>query len=244
MINFWWNLNFIYKEMLKLHFFIHALSDLELSKWSWEILVYKPSCLKEYLLSTTLISDKRFKRYEFGQTSGHNDSMLPQNYLGSILNCWYEPYLWPVCEWTWICLFVCLLVCQPLEQFFCYLVAVTTTDDKAANSYLLCSALMTFNSEGSFTCHTCCNTGLSSEGPALKSHDGIRIHDDIWITKSLCPRLITTTPHGRLNLDLNLAQIKDPNHATRQIMCLPSPVFIDHVSKTFIEKWFSKPIKL
>jgi hypothetical protein len=45
------------------------------------------------------------------------------------------------------------------EQFFSYLAAVTITGDRAA--YLdPCLALMAFSSGGSFTYHTCCDTGL------------------------------------------------------------------------------------
>jgi hypothetical protein len=44
------------------------------------------------------------------------------------------------------------------EQFFSYLATVTITDDGAAN-LVLCLALAAFSSEGSFTCHTYCDTG-------------------------------------------------------------------------------------
>jgi hypothetical protein len=55
---------------------------------------------------------------------------------------------------TWATVFVCL---QPYKQFFSYLAAVTITGDRAENVDL-CLALMAFSSEGSFTCHTCCDT--------------------------------------------------------------------------------------
>jgi hypothetical protein len=59
-----------------------------------------------------------------------------------------------------------LLVCFELhEQFFSYLAAVTITGDRAANLDL-CLALTAFSSEGSFTCHTYCNTGP----PFLRSY--------------------------------------------------------------------------
>jgi hypothetical protein len=51
--------------------------------------------------------------------------------------------------------FVCLF-----EQFFSYLVTVTITGDRAANLGL-CLALTAFSNEGSFTCHTYCDTGPS-----------------------------------------------------------------------------------
>ena len=52
--------------------------------------------------------------------------------------------------------FVCLSL---QEQFFGFLAAVANTGDRAAKLDL-CLALMTFSSEGSFTYHTCCDTGL------------------------------------------------------------------------------------
>ena len=54
---------------------------------------------------------------------------------------------------------LCLFVCFELhEQFFSYLATVTITSDRAANLDL-CLALKAFSSEGSFTCHTYCDTG-------------------------------------------------------------------------------------
>jgi hypothetical protein len=58
------------------------------------------------------------------------------------------------------------LICfQPYEQFFSYLAAVTIASGRAANLDL-CLALTAFNSEGSFTCHTYCDTGP----PILRSY--------------------------------------------------------------------------
>jgi hypothetical protein len=54
-------------------------------------------------------------------------------------------------------LFVCFCF-ESHEQFFSYLATVTITSDRAANLDL-CLALMAFSSEGSFTCHTNCDTG-------------------------------------------------------------------------------------
>jgi hypothetical protein len=54
--------------------------------------------------------------------------------------------------------FVCLFCCESHEQFFSYLATVTITGDKTANLYV-CLALTAFSSEGSFTCHTYCDTG-------------------------------------------------------------------------------------
>jgi hypothetical protein len=52
-----------------------------------------------------------------------------------------------------------LFVCFALhEQFFSYLASVTITGDRTANLDL-CLALTVFSIEGSFTCHTYCDTG-------------------------------------------------------------------------------------
>jgi hypothetical protein len=51
------------------------------------------------------------------------------------------------------------------EQFFSYLATLTITGERAANLDL-CLALTTFSSEGSFTCHTYCDT----EPPFLRSY--------------------------------------------------------------------------
>jgi hypothetical protein len=57
-----------------------------------------------------------------------------------------------------LCGVVCLFVFESDEQFFSYLMLVTFTGDKTANLDL-CLALITFSCEGSFTCHTYCDTG-------------------------------------------------------------------------------------
>jgi hypothetical protein len=67
-----------------------------------------------------------------------------------------------------VCLFVCF---EAHEQFFSYLVTVTITGDGAAKLDL-CLALTAFSSEGSFTCHTYCDTGppffkVISERPVI-----------------------------------------------------------------------------
>jgi hypothetical protein len=63
-------------------------------------------------------------------------------------------------------IFVCLFVCfESHEQYFSYLATVTITGDGAANLDL-CLALTAFSSEGSFTCHTHCDTGH----PFLRSY--------------------------------------------------------------------------
>jgi hypothetical protein len=61
-----------------------------------------------------------------------------------------------------ICLYVCL---DSYDQFFSYLAAVSITGDRAANLGL-CLELTAFSSEGSFACHTYCDTGP----PFLRSY--------------------------------------------------------------------------
>jgi hypothetical protein len=62
--------------------------------------------------------------------------------------------------------FVCLFVCfESHEQFFSYLATVTIVGDRAANLDL-CLAFTAFSSEGSFMCHTYCDTGP----PFLRSY--------------------------------------------------------------------------
>jgi hypothetical protein len=65
-------------------------------------------------------------------------------------------------EATCISLFVCF---ESHEQFFSYLATVTIAGDRTANLDL-CLALTAFSSEGSFTCHTYCETGP----PFLRSY--------------------------------------------------------------------------
>jgi hypothetical protein len=65
-------------------------------------------------------------------------------------------------------LFVCLFIFfffESHEQFFSYLETVTIAGDRAANLDL-CLALTALSSEGSFTCHTYCDTGP----PFLRSY--------------------------------------------------------------------------
>jgi hypothetical protein len=63
-----------------------------------------------------------------------------------------------------------LLVCfEPPEQFVSYLATVTITGDRAAN-LTICLPLTAFSSEGSFTCHTHCDTSVVkviSERPVI-----------------------------------------------------------------------------
>jgi hypothetical protein len=61
--------------------------------------------------------------------------------------------------------FVCLFCFESHEHFFSYLVTVTITSDRAAHLDLYL-ALTAFSSEGSYTCHTYCNTGP----PFLRSY--------------------------------------------------------------------------
>jgi hypothetical protein len=63
---------------------------------------------------------------------------------------------------------LCFVCCfESHEQFFSYLATVTITGDKAANLDLhVCLAITAFSSEGSFKCHTYCDTGP----PFLRSY--------------------------------------------------------------------------
>jgi hypothetical protein len=65
-------------------------------------------------------------------------------------------------------LFVCF---ESHEHFFSYLTTVTITGDRDTDLDL-CLALVAFSSEGSFTCHTYCETGrpyfkVISERPVI-----------------------------------------------------------------------------
>jgi hypothetical protein len=83
-------------------------------------------------------------------------------------------------------MFECLLVNSHLNEFFSYPAAVTITGDRAAKLDL-CLALVAFSSEGSFTCHTCCDMGpmflrsferpviLTSKRPALLKEQSLPV---------------------------------------------------------------------
>jgi hypothetical protein len=68
------------------------------------------------------------------------------------------------CKWNVVCSVVCLFVClKPHKALFSNMAAVTITGDGAA--YLdICLPRMAFRSEGSLTCHTCCDTELQLYG--------------------------------------------------------------------------------
>jgi hypothetical protein len=94
--------------------------------------------------------------------SQQNDQPLVHLVL-SLLNCLkIYAILLLLVLYEMIRLFVCF---ESHEQFFSYLATVTITGDRAANLDL-CLALTDFNSEGSFTCHTHCDTEL----PFLRSY--------------------------------------------------------------------------
>jgi hypothetical protein len=78
-------------------------------------------------------------------------------------------------------LFVCF---QSHEQFSSYLASVTSAGDRAANLDL-CLVLMTFSCQGSFTCHTYCDTG-----PPFLAHLSWKLKWAILIARcpsSVCP---------------------------------------------------------
>ena len=71
---------------------IHSLQlTLNFSKWPWDTfigLITNP-CLKEHLLSTTSISDERFRRYELGRTDTTATVCSPEIFSGSMIKCYY-----------------------------------------------------------------------------------------------------------------------------------------------------------
>jgi hypothetical protein len=75
-------------------------------------------------------------------------------------HCWFLKKK-IICK-VWVLFCFCF---ESHEQFFSYLATVTITGDRAANVDL-CLALTAFSSEGSFTCHTYCDTGP----PFLRSY--------------------------------------------------------------------------
>jgi hypothetical protein len=81
-------------------------------------------------------------------------------------DCWLigrHRYIWMLSWLNWLIdLFICF---ESHEQFFSYLATVIITGDKAANLDL-CLALTAYSSEGSFSCHTYCDTGP----PFLRSY--------------------------------------------------------------------------
>jgi hypothetical protein len=81
-------------------------------------------------------------------------------WVPNCLTLWAWPWCLTYLPWLKL-LIVCLFVCfESHEQFFSYLATVTITGDRAANLDLFL-ALAAFSSEGSFTCHTYCDTGRS-----------------------------------------------------------------------------------
>jgi hypothetical protein len=79
--------------------------------------------------------------------------------LGDIIACSFKKV---GCCIDMFCLFIYF---ESHEQFFSYLATDTIAGDRAANLDL-CLALPAFSSEGSFTCHTHCDTGP----PFLRSY--------------------------------------------------------------------------
>jgi hypothetical protein len=96
------------------------------------------------------------------QCSSYNVALIENqlNHDLQVLNKWSRQWLLPFVCLFGVCLFVWWLFFffESHEQFFIYLATVTITVDRAANLDL-CLALMAFSSEGSFTCHTYCDTG-------------------------------------------------------------------------------------
>jgi hypothetical protein len=88
-------------------------------------------------------------------------------------------------------LFVCLFIATRA------LTAVTITCDRAANSGL-CLVLMAFRGEGSFMCHTYCDTGPRSYPKDQHQHPTVGFDPSTRGSLDLCAAALTTAPHKRL----------------------------------------------
>jgi hypothetical protein len=94
-------------------------------------------------------------------------------------------------------MFVCLFIAA--WAIFSYPVAVTITGDGAANLDL-CLALMAFSSEGSFSCHTYCDTGPRFIRSHLKdrhSRPTVGFEQGTQRSPVYCASALTTAPHRR-----------------------------------------------
>jgi hypothetical protein len=98
---------------------------------------------------------------------------------------------------TCFCLFVTLFVYSRLSS---YPAAVTITGNRAANLHL-CLALMVFSSEGSFSCHTYCDTGprfIRSHPKDRHPCPTVGFEPGTQGSSDLCVSALTTTPRGWL----------------------------------------------
>jgi hypothetical protein len=95
------------------------------------------------------------------------------------------------------CLFDCL---SPQEQFFGYLAAVANTGYRAANLDL-CLVLMAFSSGGSFTYHTCCDTGprfILSHLQDQQPRHTVEFKPPTYGSSDLYSAALTTAPRRQL----------------------------------------------
>jgi hypothetical protein len=124
---------------------------------------------------------------------------------------------------SWVpCLF-CLFVCFELhEQFFIYLAAVTISSKKAAN-FDLCLELTAFSSEGSFTCHTYCDTGP----PFLRSYPKdpwFSLLDAVLLAKERSLPILNVlgfTRSTRAGLELKTSQMLSESTTTTLLQPVP-----------------------
>jgi hypothetical protein len=94
------------------------------------------------------------------------------------------------------------------EQFFSYLATVTIAGDRAANLDL-CLALTAFSSEGSFTCHTYCDTGppfLRSERPVILPSECRALGEEAITTYFKRLRFDAAGPSGARTHDLPITK--------------------------------------
>jgi hypothetical protein len=111
------------------------------------------------------------------------------------------------------CLFFCF---ESHEQFFSYLATVTIAGDRAANLDL-CLALTAFSSEGSFTCHTYCDTGP----PFLRSYPKdpwfYLLHSMLLAKEQSLPilNILGLTRPARAGLELMTYPLLSENTTTR-----------------------------
>jgi hypothetical protein len=121
-----------------------------------------------------------------------------------------------------VCLFVCF---ESREQFFSYLATVTIAGDRAANLDL-CLALTAFSSEGSFTCHTYCDTG----SPFLRSYPKdpwFYVLNAVLLAKEQSLSILNVlglTRSARAGLKLTTYRLLSESITTR----LRQPVIINH----------------
>jgi hypothetical protein len=69
------------RRNVEIGFFYMLWKTLNFQKWPWETLVHKPLSQETLMLSTTSISDERFRRYELEWTDTTATFMLPPNFF-------------------------------------------------------------------------------------------------------------------------------------------------------------------